>query len=81
MAIERYTLTFTPEMSKSPVLCNIGKNHNVSTIIERANISEEAGWAQVAFSGETEEIQRAIASLNMTGVSVAPVGLAFTDLN
>ena len=46
------------------------------TIIEKAAVSEEAGWIQLALKGEPEEIQRAVADLNTIGVFVSPAELA-----
>jgi hypothetical protein len=76
MALQRWNLTFNQQMSNQPIIYNIGKNFDLVTNIEKANISEEAGWAQVAFIGEPEEIQRAIANLNTMGVFVSPIELA-----
>jgi len=76
MALERFTLTFNSAMADKPIIYQIGQKFEVVTIIEKAAVSEEAGWMQVAFRGEPEEIQRAIAELNTTGVFVSPVELA-----
>ena len=76
MAIERFNLTFNALMKNQPVIYDLGRKFDVVTVIEKANISEEAGWAQIAFQGEPEEIQRAIADLNTRGVFVSPVELA-----
>jgi ABC-type methionine transport system ATPase subunit len=76
MAIERYNLTFNTQMGSKPIIYNIGQKYDVVVNIERANVSEEAGWIQVSLQGEPEEIQRAIAELNTTGVFVSPVELA-----
>jgi hypothetical protein len=76
MAVERYNLTFSKQMGDQPVLYNLGRKFNLVTVIERANVSEEAGWIQVAFRGDPDEIARAIADLSMTGVFITPIGLA-----
>ena len=76
MAVERFNLTFNSQMANMPIIYNIGQKFGVVTIIERANISEDSGWAQIAFSGTGEEIQRAIADLNTIGVFVSPLELA-----
>lgn len=65
-----YRLTFTREMFNAPILQNVGKRFRITLTIHRAMLSEEAGWAEVALSGTTEEIGRAIADLHTTGVSV-----------
>lgn len=76
MAVERYNLTFNRQMADQPVIYNVGRRFNLVTIIERANISEEAGWVRLALDGEPEEIQRAIAYLNTVGVFITPTELA-----
>ncbi len=76
MALERYNLTFSKPMGSQPVIYNLGRKYKVVTVLERANLSEEAGWVQVALQGEPEEIQRALADLNTMGVFVTPVELA-----
>ena len=75
MAVQRWNLTFNSQMSNHPIIYDIGKKFDVVTTIEKANISEESGWAQIAFQGETEEIQRAVASLNTMGVFISPIEL------
>jgi ABC-type methionine transport system ATPase subunit len=76
MAIERYNLTFSKQMSNQPVIYNLGRKYKLVTVIERANVSEEAGWMQIAFNGDSDEIQRAIADINTMGIFVTPVELA-----
>jgi hypothetical protein len=48
-------------------------------VIEKANVSEEAGWIQIAFNGDVDEIQRAIADLNTFGVVVTPTETVTLD--
>ncbi len=76
MAVERYNLTFSKQMSSQPVIYNLGRKYKLVTVIERANVSEEAGWMQIAFNGDPDEIQRAIADINTMGIFVTPVELA-----
>ena len=73
---EHFNFTFNKQMSRQPVIYNLGKKFNLVTIIERANISEDAGWMQVALRGDADEIQRALADLSTFGVFVTPVELA-----
>jgi molybdopterin synthase sulfur carrier subunit len=67
---ETYSLTFNREMYGVPVLYNVGKRFRVTVTIRRAMLSEDAGWAEVELSGTIEEIGRAIAYLQTTGVGV-----------
>ena len=73
---ERYTLTFSSLMHNQPILFNLGRKYRLTVNLERANLSEEAGWVQVALSGDSEEIQRAIADINTMGVFITPVELS-----
>ena len=75
MAVERFNLTFNTLMSNQPIIYNLGQKFRLVTVIERANVSEEAGWMQVAFNGDGDEIQRAIADLNTIGVVVTPTDI------
>jgi molybdopterin converting factor small subunit len=67
--VETYNLTFNRGMFETPILYNIGKRFRVVTTIRRAILNEEGGWAEVAFSGSSEEIGRALAELQTTGVN------------
>lgn len=65
-----YNLTFTRDMFREPILQSLGKRFRLTLVIRRAMLSEEAGWAEVQFTGSDEEIRRAIADLHTTGVNV-----------
>ena len=75
MAIEQYTITFTGNMADRPIIANLSKNYKIIPILQKAQISESAGWVQVALHGERDEIQRAIADLMTLGVMVSPIHL------
>ena len=77
MVIERYTLTFSPLMHNQPILYNLGRKYKLEVNLEKANLSDEAGWVQVALRGDTEEIQRALADLSTMGIFVTPLELAW----
>ncbi|HEX5324339.1 MAG TPA: NIL domain-containing protein [Capsulimonadaceae bacterium] len=76
MAIERYNLTFIPEMANRPIVYSIGANYDIVPVIERAQLSENAGWMQIALNGDKDEIQRAVADLLTKGVLITPVHLS-----
>ncbi|MGC4045413.1 MAG: NIL domain-containing protein [Armatimonas sp.] len=65
-----YQLIFTHAMYDVPILQKIGKSFRLNVAIRRAMLSEEGGWAEVKLTGDDEEIGRAIAELQTTGVSV-----------
>ena len=52
MAVERYNLTFNTQMSNQPILFNLGRKYRLIVTLEKANLSENAGWVQVAFNGD-----------------------------
>lgn len=64
-----YRLTFSREMMDAPILGTLAKHFRITVTIRSANLSEEGGPAEVAFSGPSEEIQRALAYLQTTGVT------------
>lgn len=64
-----YHLTFSREMMDAPILGNLAQRFRISVTIRRAMLSEEGGTAEVAFSGAPEEVQRALADLQTTGVT------------
>ena len=67
---EVYNLTFHRDMFSRPILHSLGKKFRVVVTIRRAVLNEEAGWAEVSFGGPAEEIGRAIADLQTSGVNV-----------
>lgn len=67
---EVYQLTFHRGMMDKPILHTLGRRFRVSVTLRRAMLSEEGGWAEVALAGAAEEIGRAVADLQTTGVSV-----------
>jgi hypothetical protein len=83
MAIETYNLTFTKDLADRPVLQNIGKRYALTCNLKKAQLSDGAGWVQVALSGDMDEIQRAVADLMTQGVLVSPphLNVLTTDVN
>ena len=84
MAVEAYTLTFTKEMADRPVIATISKKYDVTFVLQKAQLSDSAGWVQVALHGDEEEIQRAVADLITQGVMVGPThlqALSSADVN
>ena len=69
MPREIYNMTFTPAMFDRPILQTLGKRFRLQLNIRRAILSEDGGWAEVAFDGPAEEIGRALADLQTTGVN------------
>jgi hypothetical protein len=62
-------------MADRPILANLSKKYNFTTVLRKAQLSDSAGWVQVSLQGDREEIQRAVSELVTLGVSVSPVHL------
>jgi molybdopterin synthase sulfur carrier subunit len=67
---EVYNLTFHRDMYNRPILNSLAKRFRVTLTFRRANLSEDGGWAEVAFTGTADDIGRAIADLQTTGVNI-----------
>lgn len=62
--------TRTAEQAGQPILYRLGKDFQVVTNLRRAALSEEGGYVEVDIEGSLEEVQRAVAWLNTTGLSI-----------
>lgn len=71
----RFHIRFPEEKIPEPVIYQIGREYQVVTSIRRADVRETTGWMDVEFSGETEEIERAIGGLREKGMLVDPIEL------
>ncbi|NLH98820.1 MAG: hypothetical protein GX446_04930 [Chthonomonadales bacterium] len=63
--------TRTPDQANEPIVHRIGHDFRVVTNIRRAQISEEGGFLDIDIEGALPEVQRAIAWLQTTGLSVS----------
>jgi hypothetical protein len=75
MASLRFHIRFPEEKIKEPIIYQIGHEYKVVTSIRRADVRETTGWMDVELSGETAEIERAVAGLRKKGVVVDPIEL------
>ena len=71
----RFHIRFPEGNIKEPILYQIGREYNVVTDIRRADVRETIGWADVELSGDTVEIERAIAGVRAKGCVVDPIEL------
>jgi ABC-type methionine transport system ATPase subunit len=60
MANKRILIKFTQELLKEPIIYSVSSQFNVITNIQRANIAEECGWAEVELIGEAVAINESI---------------------
>jgi hypothetical protein len=64
-----YNLTFHADMFGQPILSRLAQRFRLKLTIRRAILNEEGGWAEVELDGTEEEIGRAMADLQTTGVN------------
>lgn len=75
MAHLRFHIRFPEDKIREPIIYQIGHEYNVVTDVRRADVRETTGWADVEFSGDTAEIERAITGLRTKGCVVDPIEL------
>ncbi|HSA85494.1 MAG TPA: NIL domain-containing protein [Nitrospira sp.] len=75
MAHLRFHIRFPEDKVRQPIIYQIGREYNVVTDVRRADVRETTGWADVEFSGDTAEIERAVAGLRAKGCGVDPIEL------
>jgi ferredoxin len=67
-------LTFPPEASGKPLVCDLARVHGLSFSILRAQITpRHEGQMTIEITGEREAYRRGVAYLQEQGVGVAPV--------
>ena len=75
MANLRFHIRYPEEKIPQPILYEIGHEYKVIPSIRRADVRETTGWMDVEFSGEINEIERAIEGLRQKGCIVDPIEL------
>ena len=75
MAKLRFHIRYPEEKIPEPILYEIGHEYKVIPSIRRADVRETTGWMDVEFSGEIDEIERAIEGLRKKGCIVDPIEL------
>jgi ABC-type methionine transport system ATPase subunit len=70
---ERYYLSYPRALIKEPILYHLVKKFDLVFSIRGASVSEEMGLVAVEFEGQFEQIERALAWLRQTGVTVEPI--------
>ena len=72
--------TVNAAQGHAPLLYRIGKDFNVVVNVERAAFDdEEGGTLEISIAGALAEVQRSIAYLHTTGLSVNPRERSVTD--
>jgi len=75
MAKLRFHIRYPEEKIPQPILYQIGHEFKVVTSIRRADVRETTGWLDVEFTGEADEIDKAINGLRQKGCIVDPIEL------
>lgn len=75
MAKLRFHIRYPEEIIPSPILYEIGQEYRVVPSIRRADVRETTGWIDVEFTGEADEIDRAVQGLRQKGCYVDPIEL------
>jgi len=70
MSNRHLRLTFPEAQVSQPVIYHVVKDFNVVPSIRRAAIENHFGWMIVDFSGETADIDAAVAYMESIGVEV-----------
>jgi L-aspartate semialdehyde sulfurtransferase ferredoxin len=70
---ERYYLSYSRVLIKEPILYQLVKKFDLMFNIRGASVSEDMGLVAVEFEGTQEQIERALAWLRQTGVTVEPI--------
>ena len=70
---ERYYLTYPKSLIREPLLYHLFKKFDLVFNIRGASVSEEMGLVAVEFEGSSEQIERALAWLRQSGVTVEPI--------
>ena len=68
-------IQFPEDKIKEPVIYQIGHEYKVVTNVRRADVRETTGWMDLELTGDSTEIERAIAGLRNKGVIVDPIEL------
>lgn len=70
---ERYYLSYPRALIKEPILYHLVKKFDLLFNIRGASVSEEMGLVAVELEGNSDQIERALAWLRQTGVTVEPI--------
>jgi len=73
MVKRRFTLTFSTELTRDPIIYNLGQQFNIVTNILRADITEDRGWVELELDGKDEDIEAGITWVISRGMRVEPI--------
>jgi len=71
---ETVCLSFPPDISNQPVVCNLAKHFDLTFNILKARISpKQEGHMTIEISGDREKYRKGLAYLREQGVSITPI--------
>lgn len=70
MFSQNVRLVYPPSLLQKPILSEVLQLFKISANILRAEINLEEGWLEIQFSGQEEEINRAIKWLKQEGITI-----------
>jgi hypothetical protein len=70
---ERYYLSYPKTLIREPILYQLVKKFDLVFNIRGASVSEDMGLVAVEFEGTNDQIERGLAWLRATGVTVEPI--------
>lgn len=73
MVKKTVTLIFPQHLIKEPVIYTVSKMYDLIPNIRRARVTETVGEVTLEFTGEEENLEKAIKYLEEKGVKVEPV--------
>ena len=73
MAKRQVMFTFPEEVTKDPIIYNLGQQFNLVTNIRRADVTETTGWVVLELEGKDKDIEDGIAWATSKGVRVDEV--------
>ena len=71
----KFHIRFPEDKIKEPIVYQIGHEFKVVTNVRRADVRETTGWMDLELTGDSTEIERAIAGRRKKGVIVDPIEL------
>ena len=70
---QRLWLMFPTRLVTQPIVWELGQKFKVVTNVRQCSVTDEIGIVSLSLGGERDEIKKAIAWLEETGVKVEPV--------
>ncbi|MDZ4815898.1 MAG: NIL domain-containing protein [Verrucomicrobiota bacterium] len=70
---QRYWLTYSAELTKKPLIWELGQKFKLVFNLKQASVTKEVGIIALELTGDREEIKKSVLWLESEGVQVEPV--------